>query len=47
MESVYKKLKMTLNTRTMHTQKSVLNKLWWGAADQCAMSHGTYIHIRI
>ena len=22
-------------------------RLWWGAADQCTVSHGTYIHIMI
>ena len=22
-------------------------RLWWGAADQCLMSHCTYIHIMI
>ena len=22
-------------------------RLWWGAADQCTMSHGTYIQIMI
>ena len=21
--------------------------MWWGAADQCVVSHGTYIHIMI
>ena len=23
------------------------HRVWWDAADQCIMSHGTYIHITI
>ena len=35
---------MTLNSGTAHTQTSPLD--YYGfAADQCTMSHGTYIHI--
>ena len=37
---------MTLNTRTTHTQKQSY-RLWFGAADQCTMAHGTNKHIMI
>ena len=33
--------KLKNKARTVHYQD------WWGAADQCTMSHGTYIHIMI
>ena len=29
----------------MMTLKNQSYRLWWGAADQYTMSHGTYIHI--
>ena len=25
-------------------KKKKKNRLWWGVADQCTMSHGTYIY---
>ena len=35
-----------VNVMTTYTPKQSY-RLWWGAADQCTMSHGTYIHIMI
>ena len=36
---------MTFNTRTTYTQKPVrLAIRLWGAADQCTIVTGTYIH---
>ena len=35
---------MTLNARTAHP-KNQSYRLWWDAADQCILSHGTYTHI--
>ena len=32
------------NTRTTHPKNSPIPVDWWGAADQCTMSHGTFIH---
>ena len=29
------------------THQNQSYRVWWGAADQCTMSHGTYIHIMI
>ena len=37
---------MTLDTKTSHTPKQSY-RMWWGAADQYTMSHGTYSHIMI
>ena len=41
---VLKEHMLTLNTRTTYTPKQSY-RLWWGAADQCTWSRGTYIHI--
>ena len=35
------------STADQRTPKNQSYRLWWGAADQCKMSHGTYIHIMI
>ena len=31
-------------TPEQRTPKKQSCRLWWGAADQCTMWHGTYIH---
>ena len=37
---------MTQHQDSAHPKKQSY-RLWLGAADQCTMSHGTYIHIKI
>ena len=35
----------TQHQNNAHPETSPID--WWGAADQCSMSHGTHIHIMI
>ena len=42
-----KKSTLWHSTPEKRTPKNQSYRLWWGAADQCTMSHGTYIHIMI